>query len=369
MLMNGRVMALRHSSRNTPTNHNSIMTLAHITLLLLAIATKTTGYLHPPDSILVKGKSDIIQKTGIKRSIVWTQSSDPVPIRKEVQLLRNDVLIRRGEFGPLRGSRELEVELECSALGLTFPQGKSIRKQLMVKKSLVNDGKLRNKRRLKQLAKAFAHRRKTLLEMSHELDLPPVSIFRAIVSPRVLDAHPLMTNLSRKRPAGRIVQSIISESDPENIKEYLSSDWELKELQKAKQYDMIGHSDNSTCPMDWENSLYGFLDQHNINYVTEEVMKQADMSCTPDCLILDDLYINQTKVRWIEFKSYYASGLRENAYFTRKTVSKQVAKYEREFGNRGAVIMKNGFSELISKRHRSTLFLDGGPLNVDVTII
>jgi hypothetical protein len=274
-------------------------------------------------------------------------------------------LVRRGEFGPLCGSRRIEVDLECAELGIHFDQALSIRKQLMMSKVLKGGSwKLKDEYTMKRIRKEFEQKQRPLLEISQRYDLPPVSIFRAIVAPRVLNAYPQFTCLDRTRPAGRIVQSIISEACPDQLKEFVS-DWEVNELKIAKEFDMVGYSGNCTAAGEWERTIYDFLDEHNINYLTEETLKldgYGEMG-TPDCLLVDDLFIHGKLVKWIEFKSFYASGLKENSYFARKAVGRQVKKYGKSFGKSGAVILKNGFSTEISRRYPSTLFLDGGSLS------
>jgi hypothetical protein len=49
----------------------------------------------------------------------------------------------------------------------------------------------------------------------------------------VLNAYPQFTCIDRSRPAGRIVQSIISGDDLDRLREFLS-EWEVNELQVAK---------------------------------------------------------------------------------------------------------------------------------------
>lgn len=180
---------------------------------------------------------------------------------------------------------------------------------------------------------------------------------------RVLDARPQISCLDRRRPAGRVVQSVISESSQENAKLFLS-EWELNELQTAKEHDVVGYQNNCTVAGDWEKTIYAYLDERGVRYLSEDSLKSQEHGTTgtPDCLLVDDLFINGREIKWIEFKSFYASGLKDNAYFTKKAVSRQVEKYQKEFGEHGAVIFKNGFSDRVSRKHPSTLFLDGGPL-------
>lgn len=302
---------------------------------------------------------------GQERTIHWPLSADPVPIEKEIQLLMSGNLVRRGEFGPLGGSRALEVELESEELGLTFQQSLSIRKQLLTSK-LLKDGtsKLKNEQTRIKIVREFEKKQRPILELSQQYDLPPVTIFRAIMAPRVLHAFPQFGCLDRNKPSRRILQSIINEVNHEQVNNFLS-EWELNELQIAKENDVVGYHGNSTdTAQEWEKSIYDYLDEQGIKYITEENMKLYGYAenGTPDCLLVDDLFINGKRVRWIECKSFYASGLRENSYFTKKAVSRQVDRYEKVFGKCGAVILKNGFSANICRRHPSTLFLDSGPL-------
>ena len=326
----------------------------------------SNGYTNPPDPrVFDDGDVYRLAAPGRRRTIPWP-SADPVPIHKEVQLLMSGTLLRRGEFGPLHGSRAIEVDLECAELGIDLDQALSIRKQLMMGKVLKGGAsKLKDQCTIKRIRKEFEQRQRSLLDISQAYDLPPVSILRAILAPRVLNAYPQFTCLDRSRPAGRIVQSIISGDDPDRSREFLS-EWEVNELKVAKEFDMVGYSSgNCTAAEEWERTIYDFLDGHGIKYITEDTLNFYGYGGrgTPDCLLVDDLYIHGKRVGWIEFKCFYASGLRQNTYFTRKSVGRQVEKYQKAFGTSGAVILKHGFSTEISQRYPSTLLLDGGSLN------
>ena len=272
-------------------------------------------------------------------------------------------MVRRGEFCTLHGGRLEEVEQECEMLGMTLPQGLLIRRQLLVSKVVSSSWKLKDDQTVNSVRGVFQFQERTLLEMAIDLDLPPVSIFRAILASRVFEAYPELLDRDRKR----IVKSIISEKNQESIQEFLSS-WELQELQRAKQYDVVGYNEEGDAPVLWEKALYAFLDEQKINYVKEDTLREAEMKITPDCLILDDVYINGQKVRWIDVKSFYASGLRENNHFS-KSLKRQIEKYETEYEESGAVIFKHGFSKKLSFKNPSTLFLDGGPLHVEYEML
>ena len=298
---------------------------------------------------------------GIERTIHWP-SAEPVPIEKEIQLLMSNTLVRRGEFGKVYGSRALDVEMSCQDAGLTFHQGVSIRKQLLMKKAMRSAWRLKHEKIMKSICKDFDNQR-PILDISLSRDLPPVSLFRSIMASRVLEAYPRFSSANRSKPAGRIVQSIMSETDKDQIKNFLTS-WEYNELRIAKENDIVGYEGTSTIAEEWEETIYKYLDEQNINYITEETLKSYGFEerGTPDCLLIDDLVLNGQPLRWIEFKSFYGSGLKENAFFTKKAICRQIAKYDRTYG-KGAMVFKHNISSKISQRFPSTLFLDGSILH------
>jgi len=299
-----------------------------------------------------------IQRTGIKRKIEWKQFADPVPLPSEVELFRKNILCRPGEFGPLDASRQLELELECYDVGMTYEQGACMRKQLLIKKALTNAHKLKDRKVLRRLSKAFENKRKSLLDMSLEIGMPPVSVFRAILSYRLARIYKLS-----KQERNRIIKSMVYGVDIEVINEFLCDDWEFLQMQTAKRNDIVGYAGHDiNIPQEWEDRVLAYLNKHGINFMTENDLRESDSTSTPDCLVLDDLYINNRPIRWIEVKSFYASGLKENEFMAKKSIFKQVKRYNIEFGS-GAVILKNGFSDILIAKLESTLLLDGGPLS------
>mmetsp|Transcript_11918 Transcript_11918/g.25757 ORF Transcript_11918/g.25757 Transcript_11918/m.25757 type:complete len:389 (+) Transcript_11918:110-1276(+) len=309
----------------------------------------------------------IPEYTGITKHIEWKLDQEPVPIQTELDLLKSGVLWRRGEFCAIPDSsdRFYEIERKCKELGMTVNQGFLIRKQTLVTKAMVNAWKLNVQ--YDQIERKFLSRRKTLLQLSANLDLPPVNIIRAIVRVRVEEAYPDF----RERDKKIIVKNIINESDPEMLHEFLS-DWEMQQLQIAKEFDCIGYTSTSMQSAveasKWEQAIYSFLKEHDINFLTEDEMRAANSSTTPDVLLLDDCVINGQVVRWIDAKNYYGSGLRESKVMVKKT-KKQIAKYEDAFGGSGAIVFKRGFSERFMQSCPATLFLDVGPLKFDHSVL
>lgn len=298
--------------------------------------------------------------TGIDVQLNWELANKPIPIQSELALLNSGVLWRRGEFNRIEGKRVTDVERGCLEVGMTLNQGFLIRKQLAVTKVMRNSWKL--KKDFKSMERKFGTQQRTLLQLSKELDLPPVNIVRTILRERVDNAYPEMIFRDRKQ----MVKSIVYEDNLELVNTFLTA-WEIKQLQIAKEFDVIGYSADTTTngpPEEWEQAIYAYLKERNINYLTEDDMREAGSRITPDCLLLDDCVINGHKVRWIDAKSFYGSGLRESSGIVTK-MYKQIAKYEAEFGGSGAIIFKHGFSQNIPRKFPSTLFLDAGPLHME----
>jgi hypothetical protein len=85
---------------------------------------------------------------------------------------------------------------------------------------------------------------------------------------------------------------------------------------------------------------------------------------TPDAVILDELYINNKRISWLDSKNYYGS---TTSSFKRK-LEKQIIKYSDSIGY-GCVIFKLGMNKNIVENFKTTLFIDSGPLETTTNII
>lgn len=323
-------------------------------LLLGAFLVVADGFVAPNEL-----QEFVPKYTGIQREIVWESATKPIPIQKELALFKSGVLFR-GEFSKLNDERLLEVEQKCRDLGMTLDQGLLIRKQLQVTHTMRNTWKL--KKYFDSIKGKFCKESRTLLQLSRDLGLPPVNILREIVKERVFQEHPDMEIKDRNK----IVKQVIREDNKALVSKFLT-DWELDQLQVAKEVDIVGY-ESQPAGMEiesekWEKAIYKFLSDNKINFLTEEDMRAANSRITPDCLLLDDCVINGRKVRWIDAKNYYGSGLRESNGISKK-ISKQIEKYNAEFGGDGAIVFKNGFSQKYLRNFPSALFLDAGPLKL-----
>uniref|UniRef100_A0A7S4K148 CDAN1-interacting nuclease 1 n=1 Tax=Odontella aurita TaxID=265563 RepID=A0A7S4K148_9STRA len=330
-------------------------------LLAAQLRSGSTGDASLPPAEEEAAPAFLPEYTGVDVQFDWELAGRPIPLAAERALLESGVLWRRGEFNRIEGRRVAEVEAKCRELGMTRDQGFFVRKQLAVTKVMRNTWKLKGEN-FDNVEREFSKRRRTLLQLGRDLDLPPVSIFRAVLRQRVDVTYPDMLHRDKKQ----LVKSVISADDAgADLGHSLLTEWENEQLQTAKEFDIIGYSAvaSEIESNKWEEAIYTFLDDRDVNYLAEDDMRAVGSRITPDCLLLDDCVINGREVRWIDAKNYYGSGLRESNGMMNK-MKKQIAKYEAEFGGSGAIVFKHGFSQKFTRTLPSTLFLDSGPLHL-----
>ena len=122
-------------------------------------------------------------------------------------------------------------------------------------------------------------------------------------------------------------------------------------------YALINQNEILKKSTDFELKIQNKLDSLGIKYKTQEqlakeqIKKSNIATNTPDFLILDDLFINGKKIKWIDAKNFY--GL--NTEYIRKRIKHQTKKYLDAWGP-GAIIFNLGFcSEL---KLKDILFID-----------
>lgn len=114
-------------------------------------------------------------------------------------------------------------------------------------------------------------------------------------------------------------------------------------------YALINQDEILSKSMEFENKIQTILNNQKIKYLTqtdlaqEQLTKYNYISNTPDFLILDELYINDVKINWIDAKNFYGSNTKINI----QKIKSQTHKYINTWGT-GAIIYNLGFnSELV----------------------
>ena len=129
------------------------------------------------------------------------------------------------------------------------------------------------------------------------------------------------------------------------------NEYDRKQFELAIEYDNYGFVDEKKVldmSMGFEYEIEEILKLNNIKYktqkeLTEEQSLEGRVYSTPDFLILSELYINDSRVHWIDAKNYY--GAYNN--FVVKKIKKQTEKYVNLYGS-GCIIFKYGVSSKIN---------------------
>jgi len=140
----------------------------------------------------------------------------------------------------------------------------------------------------------------------------------------------------------------------------LLNNYDKSQLQLAIDNDEYALIDNSKILKDatnYELLIQDFLTKNNIKFKTQNQLVEEQIKLygspinTPDFLILSNLFIDDFKINWIDAKNYYGS----NIYFIKKSITKQIKKYNSEYGT-GCIVFNLGFSEKL--HFNNTLLLD-----------
>jgi len=304
--------------------------------------------------------SPTFEFTGIQRDLTWETKLLPVPLNFEARLLESGVLIRRGEFGRLSSDRVDEIRAACARHSImNLSQALNLRKQTLVTQTAFSNQKLL--KLSKQLSITFSSGT-NILDLSTQVNQPPVSVIRAILDYRIRQVFP--ENLLDSEIKSIVKSIIYLELTGGHLDHHFLSKAEQRQLEIAKTGDVVSYDDpsnkaQSEAATAWEQSLYSYLDEHKVNYVTEVELREAGASSTPDCLLLDHCTINGQPVRWIDCKNFY--GTSSSKHFL-KAARKQILKYESIFNEPGAIVYSLGFSESLQAGFPDTLLLDRGPL-------
>jgi len=154
-----------------------------------------------------------------------------------------------------------EIEYICKETGLSLDQGLSLRKQLMVNKIIDKTTKLRQVE--KDIERSY-YNNNNIIMLLQKYDIPPVAILRHIFTNRIRNSNPNML----ERDIKDIMKDILNDGQYQDI--YLSTD-DKQQLAIAKSLDQNSYSNDPNERIqseNWEEVLYRYLDQNNINYIT-----------------------------------------------------------------------------------------------------
>lgn len=96
----------------------------------------------------------------------------------------------------------------------------------------------------------------------------------------------------------------------------------------------------------YEQHVQNWLDQHDIQYYTQEQLIEQNSRLTPDFLLKSPITINNQTIHWIDAKNFYGAMV---PYILR-SLKKQSAKYNDVFGP-GAFVFSLGYTTELAIPH------------------
>lgn len=265
---------------------------------------------------------------------------EPVPLQAEERVA--SLVVKRGDFGWLTDERVDKMAAALENENMTLEQALSLRSALLQQKTVYSHHKLRSKG--KELARQYREGA-SIVDLSKKYDFPPVNVFRVVLE---------SMGWSKKR----IKDSL---RHPSSMKQR-----EREEFEAAEAVDRVSSVDQSETQVKadlFEDILAEWFEQQGIRLrrQPEMVKEQSELLGrpvrTPDLLFLDQVYINDQPVAWIDAKHFYGS----DVDFQRKKMKKQMNRYIEEWGS-GAIMFRHGFSENLYLP--GVLMLDASPIDL-----
>lgn len=176
-----------------------------------------------------------------------------------------------------------------------------------------------------------------ILKLSTKYDGSPLNLMRLI----------FMDKYKKKLTQLIIKNKILNSIDKKQLDIAIANDL----------YALINQDEVLKKSNNFELKIQNKLDLLGIRYktqeqLTKEQIKKSNIATnTPDFLILDDLFINGKKIKWIDAKNFY--GL--NTQYIKKRIKQQTKKYLDAWGS-GSIIFNLGFCSKL--KLNDILFID-----------
>ncbi len=140
---------------------------------------------------------------------------------------------------------------------------------------------------------------------------------------------------------------------------------DLKQFDRAERVDATGilaQQITSEVSIKCEKIFVAYFAELGIRLKTEDMLKAEQIAevghaySTPDLLFVDEVYINDVRVHWIDFKNYAGTSI--NVLYSKN--KEQAAKYITEWGP-GAICYRHSFVDDV--KIDNTLLLDCGAIS------
>ncbi len=196
------------------------------------------------------------------------------------------------------------------------------------------------------------HHGTDILSLSKRFDFPPLSLLRSIFMRLGYGTGALHSVFANKKSPSTVLKGR-----------------DVEQYKKAEEYDaesVINQQAAAVVAATNEEAFVAYIRGLGIALQTQDSLTEQQMNdcgravLTPDILFIDEVYINNQRVYWIDYKDYMGT----NVGFLLESNTKQAAKYMKEWGP-GALCYHRSFVSNVSIP--DTLLLDVAALPLHLT--
>lgn len=189
-----------------------------------------------------------------------------------------------------------------------------------------------------------------VIKLSNEYKISPINIIRIILKHRGLTKKKIrklllnpnkMNNYDKKQFDLAYKHDIYTTIDEKKV--FLLSMKFEKRVENILIQNNIQYKTQKDLELEYYNEVKKIKNNDEIKENEKKEMINKIKLITPDFLILNELYINDKKVNWIDAKNFYGSC----SYFIMNKIKKQTQKYIENYGF-GCIVFNYGFSSKIN---------------------
>lgn len=278
--------------------------------------------------------------------ITWQSN----PIDKQAFDLLRTAICEKRDYAPITNAKLADFSLEVDKInkqGHTVTVDQAIAIRSIVLKDKIISGHVRIDKLIKGIASKYTTQ--SILDLSFAYDYPPLSLLRAIFLHLGINKQDLYEVFANRRPASEVLTG-------RNLLQYYTAEANDAESTFNQQQVAVIAAENELIVTQFFRKLgIGLVDQEQLVKTQIELYGRAIL--TPDILFTDEVYINNVRVNWIDYKDYIGTSI----YFLRHSNIQQSAKYTREWGP-GALCYHRAF--VVGLHISGSILLDARSLSL-----
>lgn len=283
----------------------------------------------------------------------WTNTGQSAAVYDRLR----DLFWHNTDYGPLTATGRDAIakavarfNVEAGAVGnaaITPESAIAIRN--VVLKDKITRGYPRMNAKMPQIAQAY-NKGRDVLQLSTKYDFPPLNMLRGIFLARGMDRQAVYAVFALRKPADTLLHG-------RDLEQYNLASANDAESTFNQQRIAAVAAENEARAVKYFVQKLGMRAKTQDDLTAEQTKKYGRAVITPDLLFIDEVYINDARVHWIDYKDYIGT----SAKFVLQLNTEQAAKYTKKWGP-GALLYRRGWIEGV--KIPGAILLDVRPLQI-----